>query len=187
MNNIKYQNYSHYKLPITMDPLKYGKLIEQIGNKYIITLSTPTNIAVIKHINNENFVRIFRKGELIFEYKEIKISEFKFIRIISDQKFTFENNKLIATEILNVSGSVIIFNNTTHLNYTDTNSIQLKQDFTPYGRFESIIQLFFIIVLIFEIFFSQDVFIQTLFVSGIRLYSMKGNIIKLRRVASKHK
>ena len=125
MNNIKYQNYSHYKLPITMDPLKYGKLIEQIGNKYIITLSTPTNIAVIKHINNENFVRIFRKGELIFEYKEIKISEFKFIRIISDQKFTFENNKLIATEILNALGSVIIFNSNTPL-YEDTNSILIN-------------------------------------------------------------
>src|ERR1700761_3509858 len=96
----KFQNYSHYKLPITMDPLKYGKLIEIIGNKYIITLSTPTNIAVVEQINNENLVRIFRKGELKFEYKEIKISDIKFIRIISDQKYTFENNKLISTEIL---------------------------------------------------------------------------------------
>lgn len=96
MNNIKYQNYSHYKLPITMDPLKYGKLIEQIDNKFIITLTTPTNIAVITKINNENFVKIFRKGELMFEYKEFKISDIRFIRTIQDQRYTFENNKLIS-------------------------------------------------------------------------------------------
>ena len=36
---MKYQNYSHYKLPITINPLEYGKLIEQIDNKYIIQLN----------------------------------------------------------------------------------------------------------------------------------------------------
>ena len=100
MNNMKYQNYLHYKLPITSNPLEYGKLIEQIGNLYIIALITPTNIAVIKQINSENFVKIFRKGELMFEYTEIKISHIKFIRTISEQRYTFENNKLISTEIL---------------------------------------------------------------------------------------
>jgi hypothetical protein len=100
---MKYQNYLHYKLPITSNPLEYGKLIEQIDNKYIIALTTPTNIAVINRINNENFVKIFRKGELMFEYKEIKISDIKFIRTIFDQRFTFENNKLISTEILSTA------------------------------------------------------------------------------------
>src|ERR1700677_1802820 len=109
MNNIKYQNYSHYKLPITMDPLKYGKLIEQVGNKYIITLTTPTNIAVITKINNENFVKIFRKGELMFEYKEFKKTEFSFVRTIQDQRYTFENYKLISTEILSTAGNILIY------------------------------------------------------------------------------
>jgi hypothetical protein len=108
MNNIKYQNYSHYKLPITMDPLKYGKLIEQIDNKFIMTLTTPTNIAVITKINNENFVKIFRKGELMFEYNEFKISDIKFIRTIQDQRYTFENYKLISTEILSAQGNIQI-------------------------------------------------------------------------------
>lgn len=89
------------KMPIGVDPLKYGKLIEQIDNKFIITLTTPTNIAVITKINNENFVKIFRKGELMFEYKEFKISDIRFIRTIQDQRYTFENYKLISTEILN--------------------------------------------------------------------------------------
>lgn len=117
MNNIKYQNYLHYKLPITCKPLEYGKLIEQIGNKYIITLNTPTNIAVINQINNENFVKIFRRGELMFEYKEIKISDIKFIRTISDQRFTFENNKLISTEILSTASSIMIYDSESY--YSD--------------------------------------------------------------------
>src|SRR6266699_656227 len=101
---IKYQNYSHYKLPITMDPLKYGKLIEQIGNKFIITLTTPTNIAVIKQINNENFISIF---------------------------------------------------------------------------------LSLLIIRVFEFIYS-DLGLITSFLPGIRFYSKKENIIKLRRLTSKH-
>jgi hypothetical protein len=61
---LKYQNYSNYKLPITTNPLKFGKLIEQFDNKYIIQLNT-NNIVTIKKINNENCVKFFRKGDLI--------------------------------------------------------------------------------------------------------------------------
>jgi hypothetical protein len=32
--NLQYQDYQHHKLPITMDPLKYGKLIKQNNNEY---------------------------------------------------------------------------------------------------------------------------------------------------------
>lgn len=35
----KFQNYLHYKLPITINPLEYGKLIEQIDNKYFIQIN----------------------------------------------------------------------------------------------------------------------------------------------------
>lgn len=124
MNTIKYQNYLHYKLPITINPLEYGKLIEQFGNKYVIQLNT-TNVIVIKQIDNENFVKFFRKGELMFEYKEIKISDIKFIRIISEQRFTFENNKLISTEILSTLSSITIYPL-----YEDTNAITLN-NITP--------------------------------------------------------
>jgi hypothetical protein len=116
----KYQNYSHYKLPITINPLNYGKLIEQIGNKYIIQINT-TNVVIIIQKDNTNFVKLFRKGELMFEYKDIIISDISFSRTISDQKYTFEKNKLISTEILNTSGSVIIYPL-----YEDTNSIKLN-------------------------------------------------------------
>jgi hypothetical protein len=116
----KYQNYSHYKLPITINPLNYGKLIEQIGNKYIIQINT-TNVVIIIQKDNTNFVKLFRKGELMFEYKDIIISDISFSRTISDQKYTFEKNKLISTEILNASGNVIIYPL-----YEDTDSVKLN-------------------------------------------------------------
>jgi hypothetical protein len=95
----KYQNYSNYKLPITINPLEYGKLIEQFDNKFIIQLNT-NNIVVIKQIENENYVKLFRKGNLIFEFRDIILSDNNFIRTISDTRFTFKDNKLISTEIV---------------------------------------------------------------------------------------
>lgn len=115
---IKYQNYSHYKLPITTNPLEYGKLIEQIGNKYIIQLNT-LNILIINEKDNENFVKLFRKGEFIFEFKDSKISENTFIRLIQDQKYTFKNSRLISTEIISVNGNILIYPL-----YEDTNSVK---------------------------------------------------------------
>jgi hypothetical protein len=98
---MKYQNYLHYKLPITVNPLEYGKLLEQFDNKYIIQLNT-NNVVIIKEYDNENYIKFFRKGELIFEYKDSKISDNTFIRTILDKKYTFKNTKLISTEILSV-------------------------------------------------------------------------------------
>jgi len=102
---MKYQNHSHYKLPITTNPLEYGKLIEQIGNKYIIHLNT-FNILIINEKDNENFIKLFRKGEFIFEFKDSKISENTFSRLIQDQKYIFKNNRLISTEIISVNDNI---------------------------------------------------------------------------------
>ena len=107
-NTLKYQNYLHYKLPITINPLDYGKLIEQIGSKFIVQLNT-NNILIINQLDNDNFIRLYRKGELMFEFKDSKINERTFIRTISDQKFTFENGKLIGTEIWVVQELVQIY------------------------------------------------------------------------------
>lgn len=99
MTQLKYQNYLHYKLPITIKPLEYGKLIKQICNEYIIQLNT-NNIVIIKENDNENIVEFFRKGELMIEYKDSKVSNRMFTRFISNQKFTFRDNNLVSTEVL---------------------------------------------------------------------------------------
>jgi hypothetical protein len=97
MNNIKYQNYSHYKLPITMDPLKYGKLIINIGKQFVIQVNR-TNIALITQFDNLNHVKLFKEGDFIFEYKDIKSNDDIFIRSLNNNKFTFENQILTLVE-----------------------------------------------------------------------------------------
>jgi len=197
---MKYQNYLHYKLPITINPLEYGKLIEQIGNKYIIQLNT-SNVLVIKEIGNENFVRFFRKGELMFEFKDVKISDLRFVRTILDQRYTFEKNKLISTEILNVSGQIRIYENITPLyketnainplNLSNKNTINFEKTylentyiFENYPVFTFISFKLLLLLLFYIIFFV----ILKLPEENMALaaFSIK-NIIKLRKVTSKYK
>jgi hypothetical protein len=105
----KFQIYSHYKLPITKDPLNYGKLIDQTNNKFIMQLTTK-NVAVINHYEKENFVRIFRNGDLVLEFRDKFINETSFIRYINDTRFSFENDKLISTQILSKNNPLNIKN-----------------------------------------------------------------------------
>src|SRR6266852_4440445 len=122
---MKYQNYLHFKLPITMNPEDYGKVIEHNNN-----------IVIIKQINEDNFVKFFRKGELIFEFKDSKLSEKRFIRTILDQRYTFRDGKLISTEIISTVTNILIYksdkihNDTdsvlTNPLYKDTGAIKLK-------------------------------------------------------------
>jgi hypothetical protein len=110
-----------------MDPLKFGKLIDQTDNKFIIQLNTK-NIAVIKQNNKENLIKIYKNGDLVLEFKDKFVSETSFIRTLNDTKFLFANDKLISTQIINASGPSTILNKINPLNYTDT---LLKQNFNP--------------------------------------------------------
>ena len=101
----KYQNYKHYKLPISLNPLEYGKLIFNKDNINIIQ-TTGLTIAVILEYNDFNEVKIYRNGDFMFEYKDHKINESTFIRSIENKKFTFKNNELIA---INYEKSLLAF------------------------------------------------------------------------------
>lgn len=189
----KYQKYSHYLLPIAIEPLKYGKIIEQFGNKYIIQLTT-SNVLVIKVVDNTNFIRFFRKGDLMIEFTDSKVSENTFTRTINDQRFTFEKNKLTTTEILSGLDWITIFSI-----YEDTDSITLTpchkssltnwiEDSTFFKKYSA--ELFisfklFLIFLVYVVFFIIFPEVDNTNLS-LTMFS-KGNIIKLRRVKSKHK
>lgn len=90
---IKYQNYKHYKLPITINPLDYGKLIYTADNIYIIQITKHT-IGLITQSKYFNEVKFFKDGDLIFIYKDHIIDDNTFIRSIENRKFTFTENKL---------------------------------------------------------------------------------------------
>jgi hypothetical protein len=189
---MKYQKYSHYLLPIAINPSDYGKLIEQFGDKYIIQLNT-SNILVIKVSNNENFIKFFRKGELMIEFVDKKISDISFSRTISDQRFTFEKNKLISTEILSASGNVFIYPL-----YEDTKSIQLNplkfnidSIFDWMDNSKDPLKAFLIWKLCLILLILISLFLLEHFLNiddnNLTLVNMSaGNIIKLRRVDSKY-
>jgi DNA polymerase type B, organellar and viral len=185
---IKYQNYSNYKLPITINPLEYGKLIEQFDNKFIIQLNT-NNVIVIKQIDNENYIKLFRKGDLMFEFKDTIISDNSFIRSISDQRFTFKDGKLISTEIVVHNKYIKIFV------IKSTNSI-LTSKTTPLEKILKFLEnthvfknykaelfilfelfLIFLVYLICFVIFPEDNTVTSI---------ATGGIIKLRRVKSKY-
>jgi hypothetical protein len=92
---IKFQNYKHYKLPISKNPLNYGKLIIQIEelNLFIVQINR-TSIAVIKQNVDLNLIKIFYEGDFKFEFKDHIKTENTIIRTINNKKFTFKNNEL---------------------------------------------------------------------------------------------
>jgi hypothetical protein len=97
MTNIKYQNYKHYKLPITLNPLDYGKLIINIGKQFVIQVNR-TNIALITQYDELNHIKLFKEGDFIFEYKDVKTNDDIFIRSLNNKKFTFKNHILTLVE-----------------------------------------------------------------------------------------
>ena len=111
---MNYQNYQHYKLPITMNPLQYGKLIAKYSNKFILQINR-TNLVSITQDNYQNHVKLFREGEFMFEFIDNKINESEFTRNLNNKKFIFKNNELISTEV--------VINRKEMINYSDTNSI----------------------------------------------------------------
>lgn len=92
-----YQNYKHYKLPITMNPLDYGKLILKIDelNLFILQLPKTNNILILTQKGLTNHIKLYKEGDFRFEYSDQKLSHNSFSRIIDSTKFTFRENKLV--------------------------------------------------------------------------------------------
>jgi hypothetical protein len=90
-----YQNYKHYKLPITINPLDYGKLIKKIDelNLFIIQI-TRTNIVLLTQDGLTNHVEVYKEGEFRFKYSDFKLSHNSFTRTINSTRFTFRDRKL---------------------------------------------------------------------------------------------
>jgi DNA polymerase type B, organellar and viral len=191
-SKIKYQKYSYYLLPITIEPLKYGNLIEQIGNKYIIQMNT-LNVLVINSVDNDNFIRFYNKGNFLFEFKDSKVTNEKFTRIIQDQKFTFEKGKLITTELLTPNSSIIIYSNSDVL-LTDNNPLLKNDDYIPILSFllkkikdpvKAFLLWEFCLILFFYIIFGilPDLFIN----NELEIITLSTvNIIKLRKTKSRN-
>jgi DNA polymerase family B len=97
-SNLEFQNYNNYNLPVTMNPLDYGKLISDINfeNYTVYILQTKDNLLIkfIKY-NDYNEVEILSSGNVIVKFRDQFVSENKFIRFLDNKKYFFENNKEI--------------------------------------------------------------------------------------------
>nr|YP_010991015.1 DNA polymerase [Pappia fissilis]WOX61288.1 DNA polymerase [Pappia fissilis] len=100
---IKTHLHSKYKLPITMDPFKFGHILSQARNQtsdnllFFIQISKQKT-AIIECFLEENQtfnqVKIIENGQIILEFKDLKIDESQFIREIGQNKYYFENGEL---------------------------------------------------------------------------------------------
>lgn len=91
ITDVNYQIYNKYKLPITFNPIKYGKIIKANNNEYIIQVNN-TNLAIIEHEpNNINKVELYNKGNLLLEWIDKYIDDNTFIREIGNKVFRFVN------------------------------------------------------------------------------------------------
>jgi hypothetical protein len=93
-----YQNYNNYQLPISTNPLDYGILINKIDMKdsvaYFLHNEKGLTISIRTSIDH-NLIEFFKSGTILLKFRDDIISENKFVRIIDDKNFYFENNKEI--------------------------------------------------------------------------------------------
>ena len=174
---MKIQNYANYRLPITTNPLEYGKLIEQIGNIYIIQLnsiSITANVLILQQNDRDNFIKFYRRGELVLEFKDHIIDESSFTRFIGNTKFTFVNGDLVRTEIVVQGRFITIFSN---INYSDTDAINLKTN-TPLKFSNSTISILQK--------YTNIIPKRSFSTSAINSAKHPGNIVKLRKIKSSH-
>lgn len=115
---LKLQNHNHFLLPITKNPLEYGKLIYKTSDLFIMQINK-TNIAVINKYEQFNIIKIFKSGELMFEYKDF-IDNNTIIRRINNKQFNFENGILIKISriIVAILFLILFFDNSENLNMT---------------------------------------------------------------------
>jgi hypothetical protein len=96
--NLIFQNYKNNKLVISFNPLDFGKVLTitklDIETLYILQAE---DYLIIKILNseNQNSIEIFKKGDLLIKFTDIKLNNSRFVRIIDNKKYYFENNQEI--------------------------------------------------------------------------------------------
>jgi hypothetical protein len=96
--NITFHEYKNNKLPISMNPMDYGRLINQNdlenGIVYILQNYQDQTITFNK-FEKHNEIEFFKSGISVIKFKDIFIETNKFMRIIDNKSFYFENGEQI--------------------------------------------------------------------------------------------
>src|SRR6267142_1363248 len=97
-SDLSFQKYKNNNLVISFNPLDFGKVltINKLVNETLYILQIKDNlITKILSSENQNSIEIFKDADLIIKFIDFKLSENKFVRIIENKKYYFENNKQI--------------------------------------------------------------------------------------------
>jgi hypothetical protein len=94
------------RLPISLNPEDYGKLINKIvlNDSDVYFLQSGNNIAItLRKFKEYNLVEFFKNGNCLINFRDEIISENKFVRVINNKKYYFEDGKqfLFTNEIKN--------------------------------------------------------------------------------------
>ena len=113
------QNYRHYKLPITMIPEEYGKILKFIEseNLYIVKVTNDTTFFITRK-DDKNFVEVYRKGDLVLTYEDSIFNENGVIeRIIGDNKYHYSPD-----------GTLLFFQQNKKVNFIKPKKIDKEYD-----------------------------------------------------------
>jgi hypothetical protein len=116
--SIKLQTYYNNKLPISFNPLDYGKLINQKDNQFLVQIDNKSFV-IINQIDNDNnidpaidtkkeklikekynLIEFYKNGNLIYKWKDIYINEYTFNREIGKSIYIIENNEIVLHKII---------------------------------------------------------------------------------------
>jgi DNA polymerase type B, organellar and viral len=110
--NLNFQNYKNNKLVISFNPLDFGKVltISKLVNETLYILQAEDNL-IIKILNseNQNSIEIFKNGDLIIKFTDIKLNESRFVRILDNQQILF-SREIKTKFISNLSKSKLVNN-----------------------------------------------------------------------------
>ena len=97
-SDLTFQKYNNHNLVISFNPLDFGKIISisKLNNETLYILQDKDNLIIkILSSENQNSIEIFKNAYLIIKFTDLKLSESKFIRIIDNKRYYFENNEEI--------------------------------------------------------------------------------------------
>jgi hypothetical protein len=97
-SNINFIKINKVNLPISMNPMDYGRLITKINLDESILYSLHNEKGETVNLNKFdkfNEVEFFKAGISLIKFKDVFINENKFLRIINNKKYYFEKGEQI--------------------------------------------------------------------------------------------
>jgi len=97
-NKIQFHNYQHHKLPVTMNPLEYGKLVRRFDNIYNVQINDKNDV-FITQFEDKNEIEFYRSGTLVYKWIDKWINENTFSRLLGKKEFIFKDNELFLLKV----------------------------------------------------------------------------------------